>query len=95
MCKTPCARFRDFAMASNNVTISTSLCLYEIKGIIDDVLRPKTKKLASFENVCEVLQNCGILVTERPDEKVRNMQFMLSSYLHRRTQNFAKSPPYF
>ena len=63
-------------MASSNKIILISKCLELLKEIIDDTIRPKKEKLGSFENVCEILQNCGVLVTERPDEKVRNMQFM-------------------
>ena len=64
-------------MASNNeISISTSKCLEKIKEIIDDNLRHKNQKLESYENVCEVLLMCGVTVTEKPDEKVRNIQFM-------------------
>ena len=61
-------------MTSNNITISNSVCLYEIKVISDDILRPKNKKLGTYENLCEILQTCGVSVTERPDEKVRNIK---------------------
>ena len=58
------------AMASNNKTIPTSECLEKLKEIYDD-LRHKNQKLGSYENVREILQMCGVSVTEKPDEKVR------------------------
>ena len=63
-------RSLESASNANNKTIPTSECLEKLKEIYDD-LRHKNQKLGSYENVREILQMCGVSVTEKPDEKVR------------------------
>ena len=55
----------------NEIKISKLDCYYKIKEITEEpnYVRPKRQKLCSFENITEVLKNCGVLITKIPEEK--------------------------
>ena len=56
---------------TNEIKISKLDCYYKIKEITEEpsYVRPKRQKLCSFENITEVLKNCGVLITKIPEEK--------------------------
>ena len=56
---------------ANEIKISKLDCYYKIKEITEEpnYVRPKRQKLCSFENITEILKNCGVLITKIPEEK--------------------------